>query len=831
MQTFELMNIPKCCKLSYFLKPEFFDDYLNYLVGISGSVFNSSSRSSNKTVNDQITNMRKPYLEIFLDLVSIEFNKHDIAKSLHDDNPDQEPVVGLLSATEIDTPIIGVELFNNFLTFLDIEIILSWYKGNSDDHDHFDFQLLNINKQATAIGLLNRKENKFPKADTSRHDEMYEIEEQNCTDIDKDLRTSEKKRIQGDVTIDRKIPSEIYELELHDLIDLVDQLYIFMSVLFCACILGKRGAWGITQLHYLQEESKKAIKKWGIIEAKYQFLDLSIETDLEELRTFVSLNLDSPIMGTSGWLNVSSNVSELKYRKELEDVKLKNQELNLLNLKVSHDFEQNESKMRGLYEHITKLSRELEEYSDREEEYKLLKKQIEISEIKCRNYERRYKEELDRLTKDSEKLSDTITQFQVMIKQRQTFDDIAINEKDKTIKDLEAKVRGLVKTGEDELKRSKEVTQMKMQLKKEFEQRERGLQNEIKEYENTVAKLRQEISDYENLIINKEKNEWFHLDEIRDLEKELRELIKEHEKDKKEMVAEFINKENAMKELLELKLKTLEERFHQVNHKENEKDSDKVSTLYECNDRTTELESELEKLEYTYKMKQLYKNGDFQSLIELINKGKCSFEMKVRIDQDREVTFLFDDKIVDVEPLVKEVSVRIKLHQIIQIIKGNIVLDEIHELYHEEMINQLKKHYSLKKCCDQQRTKIYEYHSLVETMNERDLKVWRWVHMIEERVNKSEEIANNIRNFLIRTGAVLKSTELRRIVGELDDWIQSNRVFEEEYNSSCEGEESEESEESPTTALCVKNEAEAGVLIYNRYSDENARVYREVSID
>ena len=97
--------------------------------------------------------------------------------------------------------------------------------------------------------------------------------------------------------------------------------------------------------------------------------------------------------------------------------------------------------------------------------------------------------------------------------------------------------------------------------------------------------------------------------------------------------------------------------------------------------------------------------------------------------------------------------------------------------------------------------------------------------MIEERVNKSEEIANNIRNFLIRTGAVLKSTELRRIVGELDDWIQSNRVFEEEYNSSCEG------EESPTTALCVKNEAEAGVLIYNRYSDENARVYREVSID
>lgn len=376
LEEFDVLEIPKRVKISYFLAPQFFHAVLKYLMAV-----NEDDLSETSNFNKEIEASKKSSLEKFLDIISIEFNKHSKVEDEYDDNPDNElhdssdsseknesNVKGThsknMSAT--DSTIFQVEILNLFLTQIDIEILTAW---KSDDYSSGEEK--SFGHQSTRKKLMEEANKLIWGANK---DSSYDDE------VNKTLRndaTLYKKKVlhRNDYLMQKKVSSELYNLGITDVIDLINQLYLYMSVILCIGILGKRAAWGITQMNYLDNQSKLILKAWCKNEAKLKEFDLQVDekedlADVEikgNIASTGSLNLQSSnlnyILGNAGWMNVSdSNDVELncnaKILKKCEEFIARNELVESQNIRLLAANEELKIKIQSLYEAIENLTKE-----------------------------------------------------------------------------------------------------------------------------------------------------------------------------------------------------------------------------------------------------------------------------------------------------------------------------------------------------------------------------------------------------------------------------------------------------------------------------------------
>ncbi|GAV29187.1 hypothetical protein PMKS-002669 [Pichia membranifaciens] len=373
---FDVLEIPKRAKISYFLAPPFFHAVLKYLMA-----FNEDDLTETSSFNKEIEATKKSSLEKFLDIISIEFNKHSKFGDEYDDNPDNEQHdLGGVSEksgssskgtndknkSATDSTIFQVDILNLFLTQIDVEILTAW---KSDDFNSAEEK--SFGHQSTRKKLMDEA-NKLIWG--TNKDSSYD-EEVNRT-LRNDTTLYKKKVLhRNDYLMQKKVSSELYDLGITDILDLINQLYLYMSVILCIGILGKRAAWGITQLNYLDNRSKLILKAWCKNEAKMKEFDLQVDekedlADAENkgnIASTGSLNLQSSnlnyIMGNAGWMNVSdSNDAELncnsKILKKCEEFIARNELVESQNIKLLAANEELKIKIQSLYDAIESLTRD-----------------------------------------------------------------------------------------------------------------------------------------------------------------------------------------------------------------------------------------------------------------------------------------------------------------------------------------------------------------------------------------------------------------------------------------------------------------------------------------
>lgn len=371
------MEIPKKAKLSYFLSPQFFYLVLKYLMAINE---NDMIETFPLDFNKEIRATKKSSLERFLDIISIEFNKHSKVDENYDDDPDHEVYnFGSISKgsgtnsrkpedrskTETDSAIFQVEILNFFLSQIDIEILTAW---KSDDPCMGD---KNYGHQSTRKKIIDEANKLFWGAnkDVSQDEEMGKT-------LRNDPMVYKKKVFQrNDYLLQKKVSSELSDLGILDVIDLINQLYVYMSVILCIGILGKRAAWGITQMNYLDNNSKLALKGWCRNEAKLKEFDLQLDNNEDSanldikgnIASTASLNLQSSnlnyILGNAGWMNVSEGIeSDIicngKIFKKFEEFIAKHELIENQNMNLLAANEELKTKLQHLYEAIENLRKE-----------------------------------------------------------------------------------------------------------------------------------------------------------------------------------------------------------------------------------------------------------------------------------------------------------------------------------------------------------------------------------------------------------------------------------------------------------------------------------------
>lgn len=276
MKEFDVLEISKHTKIAYFLTSDFHDSILKYLLAVN------EEESCNKFINNfkQRTNLRQSSIEKFLLDVSIEFeNYYEINKTRNINNFE--------SAETFQIEEEPIQILNNFLSKIDIDILSSWgcKKDKIDEFDDCKFK---------------NKDEKAKLLDNGRNINIYY-----------------KKHVEQDLYLSKnKISSEIFELTILDLVDLIDQIYLYFSVILCIGFFGKRSSWGITQMNYLNKEDKEVIKLWFEKEIKLKGFKLddrisSISFKDNNENDNYSINLDScnikSAMGNLGWMNITDN--------------------------------------------------------------------------------------------------------------------------------------------------------------------------------------------------------------------------------------------------------------------------------------------------------------------------------------------------------------------------------------------------------------------------------------------------------------------------------------------------------------------------------------------
>jgi hypothetical protein len=390
---------------------------LKYLLDVDTQVSSSVSTHAKKDdLLKEIGDIRKSALEKFLDIVSIEFNKHDL-RNIEMDNIPLQNVKPLATEGGIKTVKTGnetasavlpddnspfqVSVLNIFIQIIDIEILSVWTNEQAvqPEVEAVDIQTISQNmfKGARSLFLNASKvtsekiDDKFKSLEPNHSDDVSD-DDVNAT-LSRDIMVYSKKSIVRDeFTVPRKVPNEFYNLNLIDLTDIIDQLYIFMSVIFSVGIMGKRPSWGRSHIAYLDKQSKFALKKWCKLEASFDYQEADFEPTGEELKSGSSLELESSnkylMVNSEGWMNLSNTHSIMnlmtsskdeiynKLNLEIDILRKENEAITNANSKTETVNEELTVKVESLYSMVEMLTKELSERSDELREVKTVKDEL-----------------------------------------------------------------------------------------------------------------------------------------------------------------------------------------------------------------------------------------------------------------------------------------------------------------------------------------------------------------------------------------------------------------------------------------------------------------------
>ena len=379
----------------------------------------SSSGSTHAKKDDilkEIGDIRKSALEKFLDIVSIEFNKHDL-KNIEMDNIPLENVKSLATEGEIKTVNTGnetvsavppddnspfqVSVLNLFIQIIDIEILSVWTNEQTvqPEVEAVDIQTISRNMFRGARSLFlnaskvtnGKIDDKYRNLDPNHSDDVSD-DDVNAT-ISRDIMVYSKRSIiRDEFMVPRKVPNEFYNLNLIDLTDIIDQLYIFMSVIFSVGIMGKRPSWGRSHIAYLDKQSKFALKQWCKLEASFDYQEADFEPTGEELKSGSSFELESSnkylMVNSEGWMNLSNTHSIMnlmtsskdeiynKLNLEIDILRKENEATINANSKTETVNEELTVKVESLYSMVEMLTKELSERSDELREVKTVKDEL-----------------------------------------------------------------------------------------------------------------------------------------------------------------------------------------------------------------------------------------------------------------------------------------------------------------------------------------------------------------------------------------------------------------------------------------------------------------------
>ncbi|TID28480.1 hypothetical protein CANINC_002475 [Pichia inconspicua] len=334
LKEFEVLGVSKQGKISYFFSPLFLNHVLAVLLDVNDKV--DSPRGA-QTLNKQISTLKKLPIEHFLDIVSTEFNPiNELRESNLNGSEDGKS----------DLKGSNLEILNKFLESVDIELLCAWTDNTAEDT--YDVHTLGSSVYKNAKNIFKSMS-------------FLDSKEENSKTA-KDLLMYDKK-MPRDLMSDVKAIYEMHNMRLDELLSFIDQLYIYMSVLFCIGIFSKRGALGLVQTNYLSDESKSYLKLW-CKDVDYHYIDLGEIEDFEEAKSAMSMNLESALGKSAGWLNVMGETvsAERIVFKELEDVKVKCKQLSTVNLKLLNDREELGVKNESLLSIVDKLGKEIETF-------------------------------------------------------------------------------------------------------------------------------------------------------------------------------------------------------------------------------------------------------------------------------------------------------------------------------------------------------------------------------------------------------------------------------------------------------------------------------------
>lgn len=348
------MEIPKQAKISFFFKPHFLNFVLLYFLGLKNDI----------TIIDETNNfphllksLKLSPLQKFLDIISLEFNKHDSMKTDREDpdvindatltnlsiqnenqnhcqnhcqnesvvddgsenvnDNDAKSVIKTLivpndsSPSEGDSYIYQSNIINKFLEKIDIEVLNCWACDVSEV-DISDARRIHNNE----IFSFNNE--------TNNHKSFIDKFNKQCGNMlfKKPIGNYVDKLSRGKNEL---IFQNLNDLEFNDFNLIINQLYLYMSIILCVGVLCNRGAWGIIQLRYLKKnEDKKILAKWDRLENNDLNI-LQLSSYYEGNMVALDSGVLNDVMGDGGWMNVSSELNN--YTSTFEDFKTK-----LLNL-------------------------------------------------------------------------------------------------------------------------------------------------------------------------------------------------------------------------------------------------------------------------------------------------------------------------------------------------------------------------------------------------------------------------------------------------------------------------------------------------------------------
>jgi hypothetical protein len=680
LKKFDVLEIPNETKLSYFFKPKFLNSILEYLLDVSERI---SKDKPVRTINEEIKILKTSPIEFFLDIVSIEFNKHDVSELRYDDDPEKDNINEDLenNNTIVNESLFQVNILNKFLTQIDVEIICSWANGIIGIEDNENYDIHNISKHLfknakTFISNIHNSDNLNNSENSDKHNERSINNFRS-----KEIMKYEKKMIKDEFNIEKKIPSEIYNLELVDLLDLIDQLYLFLSIIFCIGILGKREAWGKTQISFLEEPHKSILNKWCNLEIQDNYLECETNevninrniNKLEDIKSPISFNLRSTSLSNLGWMNISgntNNTTDNKFYKEFEILKIENKELLGMNKELSNYKELNEINNTSLLRILSNLDKEIETNN--------FKKNNEIDNLK-----KDHQNVVNKFENEIKNLNDTIKQ----LKQEIIFN----NNKSKEENKIEFNHKNQI--------REQEINNNEL---KNFE---------INEYDRIISELNIKI-DIKDLEINDLKNN------LNNYGKTFDEFIEKFNEFKGKFRINSLIRANELENIL-IQVENLEQ-----NMKYNQ-----------CKEIINENNHEI-----TYV-------NNFQELMNEINLNKNEsklIEFKIRIGPNNKIEFINNNgKIIKVDENSllngKQILIKFNLEFLFNLLLEKENIGEIREVYKTVLIEQLNKYILLKRCCKILRERNLEFINKFDILIKKDEEVWKWFEIMKKRVKKIEE--------------------------------------------------------------------------------------------
>lgn len=273
------MEIPKNAKVSHFFTSPFLDSVLIYLLVVSGNKDKEEIYEVSSDFSLMIQECTRSPVEKFLDRVAIEFNKCYYTDGVKESSDDESP--GTVTIPQI-------EVLNYFLTRIHISELSAWQQIESTQQTtkrDFDVRSDFQNEQNILSGIYNSfiDNDGYNTINTNRY---------------------KKKQFSQKIgLLDTRIANKLSDMEFEDVLNTLDQLYYFFSIILCIGILGRRSSWGITQLNYLNNGSKIWLLKWCEVEANMKPI-INDEGSIENDSILISSSNINSVMNGEGWMNI-----------------------------------------------------------------------------------------------------------------------------------------------------------------------------------------------------------------------------------------------------------------------------------------------------------------------------------------------------------------------------------------------------------------------------------------------------------------------------------------------------------------------------------------------